>query len=319
DLNPRTLALARQMQADPRLGRGGAPAIVDAAQARLAQGGYRYSLEPGLYGEHTADEFWFTRKEGFCEHIASAFVVLMRALDVPSRIVTGYQGGELNGIDGYWTVRQSDAHAWAEVWLEGRGWVRVDPTGAVSPGRIGQFQRLQAPRGVLGTAMDAVVNPSLVRSLRSVWEAVNNGWNQWVLNYTQGRQLDLLKSLGMQSPSWQDLVRLLGLLAALAAATGAGWALWERSRQDPWQRLLLQARQRLARAGLPLPPHLPPRTMAARARAELGAPAEAAAQWLLRVEHARYAPEPRALLADLQRELRRLPWPTAQNPRPSAP
>ena len=323
EMNPRTLALAEQMQADPaiaaRVAASGAQAYIDAALARLRTGGYTYTLEPGVYGEHTADEFWFDRKEGFCEHIASAFVVLMRALDVPSRIVTGYQGGELNGIDGYWTVRQSDAHAWAEVWLEGRGWVRVDPTGAVSPGRIGQFQRLQAPRGVLGTAMDAVVNPSLVRSLRSVWEAVNNGWNQWVLNYTQGRQLDLLKSLGMQSPSWQDLVRLLGLLAALAAAAGAGWALWERSRQDPWQRLLLQARQRLARAGLPLPPHLPPRTMAARARAELGAPAEAAAQWLLRVEQARYAPEPRALLADLQRELRRLPWPTAQNPRPSAP
>ena len=317
--NPRTLALAQAMQADPARAGGGTQALVNAALQRLRTGGYHYSLDPGVYGEHTADEFWFDRKEGFCEHIASAFVVLMRALDVPSRIVTGYQGGELNGIDGYWTVRQSDAHAWAEVWLEGRGWVRVDPTGAVSPGRIGQFQRLQAPRGVLGTAMDAVVNPSLVRSLRSVWEAVNNGWNQWVLNYTQGRQLDLLKSLGMQSPSWQDLVRLLGLLAALAAATGAGWTLWERSRQDPWQRLLLQARQRLARAGLPLPPHLPPRTMAARARAELGAPAEAAAQWLLRVEQARYAPEPRALLADLQRELRRLPWPTAQNPRPSAP
>ncbi|WP_404302656.1 DUF3488 and DUF4129 domain-containing transglutaminase family protein [Alicycliphilus denitrificans] len=319
DLNPRTLALARQMQADPRLGRGGAQAFVDAALARLAQGGYRYSLEPGLYGEHTADEFWFTRKEGFCEHIASAFVVLMRALDVPARIVTGYQGGQMNAIDGYWTVHQSDAHAWAEVWIAGRGWVRVDPTGAVAPGRVGQLQRLQAPRGVFGAAMDAVVSPTLLQNLRTVWEAVNNGWNQWVLNYTQGRQLDLLKALGVQSPSWQDLVRLLGFLICSSAAAGALWALWERRRQDPWQQLLQRARERLARAGLALPPHLPPRGMAEQARAHLGPPAEPAAQWLLRLEQARYARHPAAALPRLRREFARLPWPAAQSRRTGTP
>lgn len=313
-LNPRTLALARQMQADRQLAGGGAQALVDAALQRLRSGGYHYTLDPGVYeGEHTADEFWFDRKEGFCEHIASAFVVLMRAMDVPARIVTGYQGGELNAIDGYWTVRQSDAHAWTEVWMEGRGWVRVDPTGAVSPGRIGQLQRLQAPRGVFGTAVGAVVSPMLLQDLRAVWEAVNNGWNQWVLNYTQGRQLDLLRALGLQSPGWQDLVRLMGLLVCAAAVIGLGWALWERRRQDPWQRLLQQARQRLARAGLPLPPHLPPRSMAAQARARLGPSAEDAAQWLLRLEQARYAPRPAAALPRLRRELARLRWPAAQS------
>lgn len=313
DLNPRTLALARQMRADPQLAAGGGQTFVDAALKRLTQGGYRYSLEPGLYGEHTADEFWFERKEGFCEHIASAFVVLMRALDVPARIVTGYQGGQMNAIDGYWTVHQSDAHAWAEVWIAGRGWVRVDPTGAVAPGRVGQLQRLQAPRGMLGTAMDAMVSPTLVQHLRTVWEAANNGWNQWVLNYTQTRQFDLLKALGFTAPSWQDLVRLLGLLICGAALAGALWALWERSRQDPWQQLLRNARARLARAGLTLPPHLPPRGMATQARAQLGAPAEAAAQWLLRLEQARYAPHPNTALRQLRREFARLPWPTAQS------
>ena len=88
---------------------------------RLRTGGYAYTLEPGLFGDDTADEFWFDRKAGFCEHIASAFVVLMRALDIPARIVTGYQGGELNGVDDFWVVRNSDAHAWAEVWQAGRG------------------------------------------------------------------------------------------------------------------------------------------------------------------------------------------------------
>ncbi len=312
-LNPRTQELARQMQADERLSRGGAQAYVDAALQRLARGGYEYTLEPGLYGEHTADEFWFTRKQGFCEHIASAFVVLMRALDVPARIVTGYQGGQLNAIDGYWTVYQSDAHAWAEVWMDGRGWVRVDPTGAVAPGRVGTLQRLQAPRGMFGTAMDSVVSPTLLQHLRTVWEAVNNGWNQWVLNYTQGRQMNLLKALGMRSPSWQDLVRLLGLAIGITAAAGALWALWERSRQDPWQRLLERCRTRLVRAGLPLAAHLPARTMARMAQGHWGESAEAVAQWLVRLDQARYAPRPGAALPELRREFARLPWPTAQS------
>lgn len=308
-LNPRTLELAQQMRDDPRLATGGAQAFVDSAMNRLRTGGYAYTLEPGVYGEHTADDFWFNRKEGFCEHIASAFVVLMRALDIPARIVTGYQGGELNGVDGYWTVRQADAHAWAEVWIEGRGWVRVDPTGAVSPSRVGAFQRLQAPRGVFGNAMDAVINPSLVQSLRAVWEAVNNGWNQWVLNYTQSRQLDLLKALGMETPSWQDLARALAGLVALAAIGGLGWTLWERSQHDPWLRLLARARKRLAHAGLPLPPHLPPRSMAQQAQAQFGTPANAVAAWLLRLEQARYAAQPTAALAELRRDFRGLSWP----------
>ncbi|NMM82750.1 transglutaminase, partial [Acidovorax sp. SRB_14] len=224
--NPRTLALAQQLRADPAVARGGTPALVDAALTRLRTGGYQYTLDPGVYGEHTADEFWFDRKQGFCEHIASAFVVLMRAADVPARIVTGYQGGERNDVDGGWTVRQSDAHAWAEVWVEGRGWVRVDPTGAVAPDRVGQFRRLPAPRGAFGDAMGSVLSPGMAQRLRATWEAVNHAWNQWVLNYTQSRQLDLLKALGFGAPSWQDLARVLaGLVGALALA-GALGALW---------------------------------------------------------------------------------------------
>jgi len=88
-------------------------------------GGYRYTLEPGVAGQHTADEFWFDTKAGFCEHIASAFVVLMRAAGIPARVVTGYAGAYRNPIGGYWLVRKSDAHAWAEVWLPARGWVRA--------------------------------------------------------------------------------------------------------------------------------------------------------------------------------------------------
>ncbi|WP_422847363.1 transglutaminaseTgpA domain-containing protein [Acidovorax sp. M14] len=307
--NPRTLELATQMRADPTLTNADTQQLVDAVLQRLRTGGYSYSLDPGVFGEHTADEFWFDRKEGFCEHISSAFVVLMRALDVPARIVTGYQGGERNPVDGYWTVRNADAHAWAEVWMESRGWVRVDPTGAVSPGRIGAFQRLRAPQGAFATAMGTVISPGLAQNLRAVWEAVNNSWNQWVLNYTQSRQLDLLKSLGFESPSWQDLTMVLGILIIVAALGGMGWSLWERSQHDPWLRLLARARQRLARAGLVVPDTLPPRAMAERVQAQFGAPAAAVADWLLRLERVRYAPHPEAALGDLRREFRSIAWP----------
>ena len=300
-----------RIRAGLRFWQDNAEALVNAALARLRTGGYTYTLEPGVYGQHTADEFWFDRKEGFCEHIASAFVVLMRAMDVPARIVTGYQGGDRNTVDGYWTVRQSDAHAWAEVWMAGRGWVRVDPTSAVAPGRTGAFERLQAPRGALATAMGTVMSPGMAQNLRAMWEAVNNGWNQWVLNYTQSRQLDLLKALGFESPSWQDLTTVLGALVGLAALGGAGWTLWERSQHDPWLRLLARARQRLAKSGLTLPDTLPPRAMAERVQAQFGDSAQGVANWLLRLEQLRYAAHPAHQLGALRREFRTLSWPAA--------
>src|SRR3990167_5113482 len=311
--NPRTLALAAQLLADPALAAGGPQALVDAALLRLRTGGYIYTLDPGVYGEHTADEFWFDRKEGFCEHIASAFVVLMRAAGVPARIVTGYQGGERNPVDGYWTVRQSDAHAWAEVWMEGRGWVRVDPPRAGSPGRAGRSQRLQAPRSALANAVGTMLSPGAAQRLRAVWEAANNRWNQWVLNYTQSRQLDLLRALGFDAPDWQDLARVLAGLIVASTLAGALWTLWERMQHDPWLRLLHQARARLDRAGLKLAASTPPRTMAEQAHARFGPDAEAAAAWLLRLEHVRYAPDSPhrgQALRDLRRDLRKLRWPS---------
>lgn len=306
--NPRTLALATEMRADPALAGAGTQALVNAVLQRLRTGGYGYSLDPGVFGEHTADEFWFDRKEGFCEHIASAFVILMRALDVPARIVTGYQGGERNPVDGYWTVRNADAHAWAEVWMENRGWVRVDPTGAVAPGRVGQFQRLRAPDGAIAAAM-GTLSPGMVQTLRAVWEAVNNGWSQWVLNYSQSRQFDLLKALGFESPSWQDLSTVLGILIVIAASGGGLWTLWERSQHDPWLRLLARVRQRLAQAGLTLPETLPPRSMAQQVTDHFGESASGVAAWLLRLEQVRYAPEPAQQFGALRREFNTLPWP----------
>lgn len=306
--NPRTVALAAQMRNDPALRGASTQAYVQAVLQRLRTGGYSYTLEPGLYGDDTADQFWFDIKAGFCEHIASAFVVLMRALDIPARIVTGYQGGELNAVDNYWMLRHSDAHAWAEVWQEGKGWVRVDPTGAISPDRVGQFRRLVAQPGLIAGAFE-VVTPSLAHNLRAAWEAVNNGWNQWVLSYTQSRQLDLLKNLGFEAPSMQDLIVVLLVLMVVASLAGAGWTLWERSRHDPWLRLLGQARARLKQAGIDVPETTPPRQMAARLSERFGANAQAAHDWLLRLEAQRYAKTPGAGLSALRSEFRRLSWP----------
>ncbi|MDR0275872.1 MAG: DUF3488 and transglutaminase-like domain-containing protein [Burkholderiaceae bacterium] len=308
--DPRTRELAGQMR--QQVGENNPGALVDAALARLRTDGYAYTLEPGVYGRDTADEFWFDRKEGFCEHIASSFVILMRAADVPARIVTGYQGGEINSVDGYWTVRQSDAHAWAEVWLPERGWVRVDPTGSVAPGRIGQFARLQAPEGIVASAI-ATLSPTMLAQLRAVWEAVNNGWNQWVLNYTQSRQFDLLRNLGLKDPNWRDLVKLMGALLVLSALAGIVWAWWERGQHDPWLRLLSRARRKLAQAGITAPPNAPPRQLANQTAAS-PLPAElrqSLHDWLLALERLRYAPGGKAgakSLATLARELRRLRW-----------
>ena len=306
--NPRTRQLAAEIRRDPRHAAADAATLVGAALDRLRTGGYTYTLEPGVYGQHSADEFWFDRKEGFCEHIASAFVVLMRALGLPARVVTGYQGGERNAVDGFWVLRQSDAHAWAEVWQAGRGWVRVDPTSAVAPGRTGAFQRLAAPRGMIAAAIGSV-SPGLADSLRAAWEAMNNGWNQWVLNYTQSRQLNLLKNLGFESPGWEDLSYVLIAILVFVSLCGAAWTLWERRQHDPWLRLLERTRHKLHRSGLEIAPATPPRQIARLVAQRFGPRAAALQAWLLRLEQQRYARGAPASLATLQREFKQLAWP----------
>jgi protein-glutamine gamma-glutamyltransferase len=293
--NPRTLALAAEIRRDPRYAFAGSAALVQVVMERLRSGGYNYTLEPGIYGRDTADEFWFDRKEGFCEHIASAFVVLMRALDVPARVVTGYQGGEQNSVDGFWVVRQSDAHAWAEVWHKGRGWVRVDPTSAVAPGRTGAFQRLAAPRGLVAQTLSNL-SPDFSLQWRAAWDAVNNRWNQSVLNYTQGKQLNLLREIGFESPSWVDLSYVLICIVVFASVVAAAWTLWDRAQHDPWLRLLARARRQLARAGIESSPSTSPRQLAHMLEAKYAAGGaeklRAWHDWLLQLEMQRYAARP---------------------------
>jgi protein-glutamine gamma-glutamyltransferase len=313
--NPRTLQLAAQMRRSPELAQADTPKLVDAVMQRLRTGGYEYTLEPGVFGPNSADEFWFDRKAGFCEHIASSFVLLMRALDVPARIVTGYQGGDLNSVDGQWTVRQSDAHAWAEVWIAGQGWVRVDPTSAVAPGRTGTLMRLRPRPNVFTQAIDTV-SPALSINLRALWEAANNNWNQWILNYSQAKQMNLLRNMGFESPSWEDLSYVLIALIVLASLAGAAWTWWDRWHQDPWLRLLHQAQAALRQRGWAVDERQTPRQLIAMLQTgtapDVGA-TRACAAWLLQLESWRYAPAAPSrtapALATLRQQGRQLRWP----------
>jgi hypothetical protein len=184
----------------------------------------------------------------------------------------------------------------------------VDPTAVVAPGRTGSFQRLVAPRGVLEAAMETV-SPTLWAQLRASWEALNNGWNQWILNYTQSRQLDMLRHLGFSAPSWEDLARLLIALVVAVAVLGAAWTWWDRLQHDPWLRLLGRVRKRLRQQGLAVGNTAPPRAIAQLVTARFGTQAQELAQWLLRLEAQRYARAPHTTLSALRREFHRIPWP----------
>ncbi len=289
--NPRTLQWAAALRAQPALQQADARTLADAVLRHIRTGDYTYTLEPGPYGttgNDAIDEFWLDRKLGFCEHYASAFVVIMRAMGVPARIVTGYQGTDTEPQEGYWIVRQRNAHAWAEIWQAGTGWIRIDPTAAVAPDRVQRGRSLRAPPGLVAGAFNSM-SPALADQLRKNWEALNNRWNQWVLSYARGQQFDLMKALGFEAPSWQDLAVLLTLLLCGAALAGAGWAWWDRRRQDPWQRLQQRVQARLRTLGVTVHAHHPPRARAALVRDTLGPRGAALADTLDALDAARYA------------------------------
>jgi protein-glutamine gamma-glutamyltransferase len=285
--NPRTLQWAADLARRPDLASADGRTRVAAVLEHVRNGGYSYTLAPGTYGRDAVDEFWLDRKLGFCEHFAASMVVVLRALDVPSRVVTGYQGTDALPVDGWYIVRQSHAHAWVEYWQSGEGWVRVDPTAAVAPDRIVRGNSLVPQPGLMAGALRSV-SPQLMAQLRSLVEAANNRWNQWVMNYSRGQQMRLLESLGVQAPSWHDLAYALIALLCAGSLGGAGWALWDRWRQDPWQRLQRRVQQRLALLQVAVAPHEPPRTRARKVRETLGDAGEGLAQQLEALDRARY-------------------------------
>jgi transglutaminase-like putative cysteine protease len=241
--NPRTVALGQKIASE----NSGPEARLAAAVAFLRAGHFLYTLTPPLLGRDMADDFLFDTKQGFCEHFAASFTILMRAAGVPTRVVTGYQGGDVNPVDGSLVVRQSDAHAWTEVWLPERGWVRVDPTAIASPLRIDS--------GIASALPSTADLPFLVRtdsawlrSLRDRVEALSHAWDIWVLGYNLQRQQDLMRRAGLEPSDWQTLVAILVASAALWQL--AVWVLpqWRRrplTRTDRvWRQLLRHLKRR---------------------------------------------------------------------------
>jgi transglutaminase-like putative cysteine protease len=248
--NPRARALAsewRESFADNA-------AIVRGAIEFFRGSRFEYTLEPPALGQNPVDGFLFDTKQGFCEHFASSFAFLMRAAGVPARVVTGYQGGDINPVDGYMVVRQADAHAWAEVWLSGNGWTRVDPTAAAVPVRV--ELGITAAQGVASLPLLIRTNLNWLKGLRNNWEALTNQWNQWVLGYNPDRQREMLSWLGVGQPSWQTMTVMMFWSVAGVLVLTALWLLRGIRREDPVQRAWSRFCDKLAREGL------------ARARAE---------------------------------------------------
>lgn len=262
--NPATLEFSARLRAQA----SGSIDIVNAALRFFREQNFRYTLEPPRLGRHTVDDFLFSTRAGFCEHYSSAFVVMMRAAGIPARVVTGYQGGEMNPGDGFMAVRQSDAHAWAEVWLPNRGWTRVDPTAAVAPNRIEQNLSNVIPRTLLGglITLDGTENRWIAQlaTLRQHWEAINNGWNQWVLNYTPERQKKFLEWFGFDDVDWSTMALLMLALATIAVAVVVVPLLLQQKKRDPLVALYDALCNRMARNGFPRFPHEGPRAYCER-------------------------------------------------------
>ena len=209
--NPRTRELALEMRATAGTDRD----FVNAILRKLHDEEYYYTLEPPALGVNSVDEFLFETRQGFCEHYASAFSVLMRSVGIPARIVLGYQGGEINPLGGHLIVRQSDAHAWVEVWLDGLGWYRVDPTAAVAPERI-DFGASDAAMDGIGETWGFSAPSRLLHQVVMTWDALNAKWNEWVLGYGPDTQDSFMQWLGMEDPNWRKMMlTLVGLVVGL--------------------------------------------------------------------------------------------------------
>ncbi|MDB6106750.1 MAG: transglutaminase-like protein [Gammaproteobacteria bacterium] len=255
DRNPKSRALAVKLRSGVTSDSAYVATVLDLFRA----GGFQYTLTPPRLGFDSVDDFLFNTRLGFCGHYASAFTLMMRAAGVPARVVTGYLGGEWNSIGNYFIVRQSDAHSWAEVWLDGRGWTRVDPTAVVAPERL--------RRGILDILPNAVSAPARfvwsqpwLGALLQRWDAFNTAWNDRVIKFNYGDQLRLLQRLGIKSPGARELGWAFG-------AGLVGWMLWiawhvgraaPRSRPDKLARAYIALCKKLGRAGVTRESHQGP-------------------------------------------------------------
>ena len=259
--NPRTRKLIERWNREGLHGQ----AMVRRVLTHFNREEFHYSLEAPLLGRHSVDEFLFDTRMGYCEHYASAFTVMMRMAGIPSRIVTGYQGGWYNETGKYLLVRQSDAHAWSEVWFPDKGWTRVDPTAAVSPLRIarGSLGAIPAPRHLL--------DYTWLRSLRNGADIVQQRWNDWVIKFSADNQARMFSSFGLErlTPSMlvTTLFVMIGLFSLLLLpfifrVKGPG-------RKDPLRVVWLKFLKRLKSAGFETLPSSGPIELARSAAIQL--------------------------------------------------
>lgn len=250
-LNPRTQELARALRekhADDL-------ALVEEVLQMFRNQNFFYTLEPPLLGDNPVDEFLFKTRTGFCEHFASAFAVLMRGAGIPARIVTGYQGGDLNQYGGYLIVRQAEAHAWVEIWIRNRGWIRIDPTSMASPLRVESGISAAVPRT---DPLPLMVRDDfeILRTLRQSWDYMASTWNQWVLGYTPERQQWLMSNVGIDNATWQKLAAILFSVAGVIVAVFTILVLRQLKSQvrDPAKAAYIKFCDKLRRKGLPRMP-----------------------------------------------------------------
>jgi protein-glutamine gamma-glutamyltransferase len=247
DRNPRTRQLAARLRAQAPSDAEFVRAVIDLFHT----GGFEYSVTPPKLDLDSVDDFLFRTRTGFCGHFASAFVALVRAGGVPARVVTGYQGGEWNPVGGYFVIRQSDAHAWAEIWVAGHGWRRIDPTAIVAPERLSRGILDLLPNAVAGRSRLMQAAPWLTH-LWQGWDALNTAWNERVVNFDVNAQFRILERLGLGSANWTTLIATLGsgLIGWLI------WIAWHVSRTaaprplDPLARAYARLCAKLARAGI---------------------------------------------------------------------
>ena len=268
DRNPRSLALAVRLRAASDSDARYLQSVLD----YLHEGGFEYSLTPPLLNLDSIDDLLFNTRQGFCGHYASAFALLMRAAGIPARVVTGYQGGEWNPVGGYLVLRQSDAHAWTEVWLQGQGWVRVDPTAVVAPARLQRGLRDLLPDNPWGLQGYGRNNPWL-RELLQRWDAGNQWWQERVLGFNRQAQE---RYWGQWSETADSLSWHILALAAAGLAWGGllWWALRQRGlaqSSDGLGRDWAALRQAVARSGIENCASMGPVTLAAAAGARFGA------------------------------------------------
>ena len=288
--NPRTRELAQTMYAAA----GSKSAFIESVLQKFHQEEYFYTLQPPALGNNPVDAFLFNTQQGFCEHYASAFAVMMRSAGIPARIVLGYQGGELNPKAGHLIVRQSDAHAWTEVWLEGIGWRRVDPPAAVAPERIDAGMSGSMLNGA-AAAWGLSAPSAFLHNLGLSWDAVNAKWNDLVLGYGPDKQNELMQKLGMQEPDWRKMMlTMIGLVIGMVILISLLLALRYRTPRPDKAAILY--RTFVKKSGISIAVGESPTRFAARAQAESELDEELIDDVTTEYLHARYgAPDSQSL------------------------